>query len=159
MNKTQIWNEVKAIIEAEVATSKQAKVIEALAPILAPKRGGATRPTPIEVDGEVRYHCRYTDAFWAAEDMIYQNDAKREALEDKGYSKLGISLWERGRKHANKLQAAIGEALAANNVDEAKQLNEELMLFNNTKPYNDAEWLYNNVANDEERALIDAHKA
>ena len=160
MTKTELWNEVKSIIETEVAKTKQAEVIAKLEPLLAPKKGGGTtRPQPIEVDGETRYYCRYTDAYWPTEEMIYQNEEKREALQDKGYSKLGISLWNRGRKYLDNLQKQVGEALMARDIDRATELNEQLTNLKKQGLTNNAEWLLENVATEEEREIIENHKA
>ena len=159
MTKLELWNEVKSVIVAEVAKTKQAEVIAKLEPLLAPKKsGGTTRPQPIQIDGITHYYCRYTDAYWATEEMIYQNEEKREALQDKGYSKLGISLWNRGRKYLDNLQKQVGDALMANDLEKAKELNEELTNLKKQGLTNNSQWLLENVATEEEQEIIKNHK-
>ncbi len=105
MTKLQTWNAATAIIN-ELGLSKklEAEAISKFEVLLAPKKSGGNRPEPIDHNGEIHYYCRFTGLYFPKSEMVYQNDETREANKDKGYSNIGISIWNKGQKFLKDLQ-------------------------------------------------------
>jgi hypothetical protein len=116
--------------------------------LLAPKTRGSNRPEPIEKDGQKYYYCRYSGRYWPASEMIYQNDEKRELGQDKGYSKVGISLWTRGRKYLDKIKSALTDEILSEKPDKNKI--EEYKKILSGADYNDKDWLMENILSDDD---------
>ena len=105
MTKIQTWNAATAIIN-ELGLSKklEAEALSKFENLLAPKKSGGNRPEPIDHNGELHYYCRFTGQYLPKSEMVYQNDETREANKDKGYSNIGISIWNKGQKYLKDLQ-------------------------------------------------------
>ena len=120
MTKLQTWNAAQAIIADLGLTKKnESAAITAFEALLAPKKGGGTRPEPIERDGELYYYCRYTGLYFTSGNMVYQNDTAKAAGKDKGYSNLGISLWNKGQKYLKDLKMKSVEIAYGEDQSEA----------------------------------------
>ena len=156
MTKTQQWANAQTILSSlELSKPKYAIALEAFRELLEPKKaGGASRPEPKMIDEVKYYYCRFTGRYWKAEEMVYQNDAKREKLDDKGYSKSGISLWNKGQKYLKDLQTKSVEmayGIGYDNNDpevfkEGKKLMEEANTIKAANSANDFKWLVENMA-------------
>ncbi len=139
--KTQVWNEVLGIAK-EFELSEE--VIKSLSELLEPKRGGGSSSRIIKtIDGEEYRNCRFTNKLWKLEDLIYQNDEMRELKKDKGYSKVGISLWNKGQKYIKDLKEQMTEIILSDKPDNKKlgKLKNELKEIEAKNLGNDAEWL------------------
>ena len=103
MTKAQVWAEALGLLNKNEASEE---FIKDMAELLKPKSGGGnTRPANrVDADGRTLYYCRYTNAFYKSDDMVYQNPAKLEERKDKGYSKIGISIWNKGQKYIKTLK-------------------------------------------------------
>ena len=154
MTKTELWTKVQRIGETYKLSDE---VMNELGELLKPKTRSSNRPEPKYIGDEPYFYCRYTGTYWPVEEMIYQNDEKKSKLQDKGYSKLGISLWTRGKKLVDKMRTDLTDQVISKDPDQelVKTLKEELTLAN----FNDKEWLYDNIATDEDRKLINAETA
>ena len=105
MTKLQTWNEAIDIIANLGLTKKNETIaMDRFEALLAPKKSGGSRPEPIVHNGELHYYDRYTGLYFPSSQMVYQNDEARELLKDKGYSALGISLWNKGQKYLKDLK-------------------------------------------------------
>jgi len=107
MTKTQTWANVQKLLNGYEFEGRDA-LLSDLSKLLEPKKGGSnSRPANIIKDDRTYYYCRYSDAHYLSDDMIYQNDAKRDERKDKGYSKIGISLWNKGQKYIKDTKEAL----------------------------------------------------
>ncbi len=128
MTKLQTWNAAQAII-AELGLSKKIteEASKRFEDLLAPKKSGGSRPEPIEQDGILFYFCRFTGLYFPSTEMVYQNDETRAALKDKGYSNIGISIWNKGQKYLKDLKMKSVEiAYGDDQSDEARNRGMEL---------------------------------
>ena len=114
MTKSQVWAEVQKILEGTKVSKAK---MEELSVLLAPKAGGRANPTLV-IDDIEYYYCRYTGKFWPLENMICQNDEKRQLGITKGYSKVGISLWTKGQKYYKDLKDKLTIAILEGNTDD-----------------------------------------
>ena len=149
MTKVQIWSNVLEIGE-RYELSEEA--MNELSTLLKPKTRGSNRPEPIIIDDETYYYCRYTNRYWTSENMIYQNDEKRINLQDKGYSKIGISLWTRGRKIVEGYKDELTQQILSLDPDVSKI--EELKENLRTADFNNYQWLLNKIMTEEDEATI-----
>ena len=119
--KTDVWNKVVDILSNNEINEND-EMFKDLSELLKPKKSGARgdRPEPIVVDDETYYYCRYTGRFWKSEDMIYQNDEARNLLKDKGYSKIGISLWNKGQKFIKTMKEELFDEIMSDSPDTEK---------------------------------------
>jgi len=98
MTKTQTWNEAQTILK-DLGLYSNETVLNRFRDLLEPKKsGGTTKRSAIIHNDEPHYYCRFTGEYFPKAEMVYQNDEKREKNEDKGYSNIGISLWNKGQK-------------------------------------------------------------
>ena len=119
-NKTQIWNEVKELL-IEEKKGPNSKLYKELQSLLEPKTKGASLSNPPkEIDGELHFHCRYTDEWFPKSETIFQNDEKRDANKSKGYSKLGISLWNKGQKMMKAKKEELFDLMMSGSEDHDK---------------------------------------
>ncbi len=148
MTKNELWTKVQTIGEHYDLSDE---VMKELGELLKPKTRGSNRPEPKYIGDEPYFYCRYTGTYWPVDDMIYQNDEKKSKLQDKGYSKLGISLWNRGRKFVEKMKSDLTDQILSDepNQELVKILKEGLRKAD----FNDKDWLYS-IATDDERQLI-----
>ena len=128
MTKLQTWNAAIAIIEdLGLSKDKKTKSLAAFELLLAPKKAGGNRPDPIDKDGILHYYCRFTGMYFPSSEMVYQNDEHRANLKDKGYSNIGISLWNKGQKYLKDLKMKSVEiAYGDDQSDEARNRGMEL---------------------------------
>ncbi len=128
MTKLQTWNAAQAII-TDLGLSKKvaAEAINKFEALLAPKKSGGNRPEPIVRDEIVYYFCRFTGLYFPSSEMVYQNDETRAELKDKGYSNIGISIWNKGQKHLKDLKMKSVEiAYGDDQSDDARAQGMEL---------------------------------
>jgi len=154
MTKLQTWNEAKEILES-LGLSKKAynNALVEFEKLLAPKKGGSnSRPADVVKDGETYRYCRFTNRYWPLSEMVYQNAEKREKLEDKGYSSIGMSLWTKGQryikdgmKRATEINFSIIKEYNGLKGDELREyamnLYKEIEALKAENKGNEAEWL------------------
>ena len=148
MTKLQTWNEAIAIIN-ELGLSKKATqvAISRFEDLLAPKKGGGTsRPEPINKDGELYHYCRFTGLYFPTSELVYQNDEQRSLGKDKGYSNIGISIWNKGQKYLKDLKMKSVEiAYGDDQSDEARakgmELHKEAVELEKANSMNDYNYL------------------
>ncbi len=171
MTKTQIWDQVQQILTGEnVFKSNKSKeeVTQMLSALLKPKVGGgkSKRPADITHNGMVHKYCRFTGNYFPISEMVYQNAAKREAGEDKGYSNIGYSIWNKGqawKKNAMKLSTEINFGLITEHNeltgDELRQyaieLYKEVNEVTDANSLNDAEYLMANFLSEEQADVME----
>jgi len=137
MNKTELWNEVSQIIEAHKISKEAATALEEL---LKPRKGGsATQRIVKEVEGVIYKNCRFTNRLFPESELIYQNEAAKEEGKDKGYSKIGISLWSKGQKYIKNLENEIVKDVLDNK--DTKEQATELQEIKKNNHGNQPEWL------------------
>ena len=154
MKKSELWNEVLRIAEennlSEAAINELSKLLE-------PKRGGGHSNRIIkDIDGTTYKNCRFTDRLWPESELIYQNDEMREQKKDKGYSKVGISLWNKGQKHIKNIKEEMTNIILADepDMDKLAALKDELKSIEKNNFGNDATWL-EQFATDEQLAELE----
>ena len=109
MTKTETWNEAVVILK-DLGLYSNEVVLKRFAELLEPKKsGGMTKREPIIHNDELHYYCRFTGTYFPKAHMVYQNAEKREANEDKGYSNIGISLWNKGQKDIKEIMKLATE--------------------------------------------------
>lgn len=153
MNKTQVWAEVLNISK-EYDLSKEA--VAALSNLLEPKKGSSSSARIIKmIDGKEYRNCRFTNQLWALDDLIYQNDEKREAKKDKGYSKIGISIWNKGQKYIKDLKDNLMDLTLNEEVDleTLAKLKEKLRDIKEKNLGNNPEWLVQFLSEDQLKEL------
>ena len=155
MNKRETWEQAQKIL-ADLGLSK-AKLNESLIQfekLLAPKKG-STKIPPKVIDGVEYYYCRFTGLYYPSSEMIYQNDEKRAAGEHKGYSRIGISLWNKGQKYLKEIKfKSVEIAYGDDQSDEAQaeglKLHKEAQEITKNNLTNDYKWLMDNFLTDEQ---------
>ena len=149
MNKSQVWNEVKNLIESTEFKSKKAKeeFYSHIASLLEPKKGGHSSRIVKEIDGITYKNCRFTNRLWPTDELIYQNDEYKAQEKDKGYSKVGISLWNKGQKHIKELEASLTEAVL--NGEDPTSFAQELKEIKEKNLGNSPEWLLRFATDDQ----------
>jgi hypothetical protein len=157
LNKTQTWEKVVEILEGTKISKAKMAELEAL---LAPKTG-TREANIINYDGEKYAHCRYTDKYWPCDEMVYQNDEKREKCQSKGYSKVGISLWNKGRQYVKRLDEELKATILAGG--DATNIVEQLKELEESRAWNDPKWLEQFITDEQARIIeqlaIDAPKS
>ena len=141
MTKTEIWTRVQDIAEAYDFSGE---AVKALSELLEPRKGGEKSIRIIkEIDGIVYKNCRFTGLLWPEDELIYQNDEKRAEKKDKGYSKIGISLWSKGQKHIKALSNQLTEQILSDQPDAGKieELKKDLKEIKDKNLGNDYKWL------------------
>ena len=142
MNKAQLWAKVQEAIEATEFKSKKSKeeFYSHMAELLEPKRGGgASTRTIKEVDGTIYKSCRLTGRLWPESELVYQNEKAKEEGKDKGYSKVGISLWNKGQKFIRDLETKLVDATI--NGEDPTELAYDLKKIKSEKLGNSPEWI------------------
>ena len=104
MTKLQTWTAAQSIINGlNLEDEAQKRAFNLFEELLAPKKSGNKREVLI-IDDINYYFCRFTGLYFPSSEMIYQNDKARAELKDKGYSKIGISIWNQGQKYLKALK-------------------------------------------------------
>ena len=93
-----------------------------------------------EINGVEYKSCRFTGRLWKPEDLVYQNKDYEVKGKDKGYSKVGISLWNKGRRYIKELEAKVLDKLLSG--EDATSEAEELKEIKEKNLGNSPEWLY-----------------
>ncbi len=156
MTKLQTWNAAQTILsQLNLSKAKNEEASRLFALLLEPKKGGGTRALPKDIDGVLHYHCRYTNLYFPKSEMIYQNDETREACKDKGYSKIGISLWNKGQKYLKDLkmrsvEIAYGDDQSDDEQAKGMKLHKEAKEIETNNSTNDYKWLMENFLSDEQ---------
>ena len=161
MTKTQIWSAVQAII-TELGLSKKAttEAMNRFEVLLAPKKAGGNRPEPIDLDGTLYYFCRFTGLYFPSTEMVYQNDEARAELKDKGYSNIGISIWNKGQKYLKDLKMKSVEiAYGDDQSDEARsrvmELHNEAKTLEAANSMNNSIYLMEHFLTDEQADILE----
>ena len=137
MAKTNTWNEVEAILDAQAKLPKGLK--EALELILKPKTsGGSSNPSKV-IDGVTYYYCRFH------QDCEVESDMVMSGGKSKGYCKASISVWNKRNSALKKKEAEISELVMAGDFEQAKECSIELQdmkaNLNNPATYNlESDW-------------------
>lgn len=118
MSKTNQWNEVQELLNAQAKLPKG--LYEALELILKPKQGGGVSNTFKVVDGVTYYYCRFHQTYEAQELMVMSSG------KSKGYCKASISVWNKRNSALKKKEAEISELVMAGDFEQAKECSEEL---------------------------------
>ncbi len=161
MTKTQTWSAAQAII-TELGLSKKAttEAMNRFEVLLAPKKAGGNRPEPIDLDGTLYYFCRFTGLYFPSTEMVYQNDETRAELKDKGYSNIGISIWNKGQKYLKDLKMKSVEiAYGDDQSDEARsrgmELHNEAKTLEAANSMNNAIYLMEHFLTDEQADVLE----
>ena len=161
MTKLQTWNKAQQIITELGLTKKNEKIaLEAFELLLAPKKGGGSRPEPKQHNGEAHYYCRFTTLYFPTSEMVYQNDEARTNLKDKGYSNIGISLWNKGQKYLKDLQKrSIDIAYGKDQIDETRAkgmaLHQEAQALIDANSMNDGKYLLEHFLTTEQADVLE----
>lgn len=118
MAKTNTWNEVEAILNAQAKLPKGLR--EALELILKPKTsGGSSNPSKV-VDGITYHYCRFHQEYEVESNMVMSSG------KSKGYCKASISVWNKRNSALKKKEAEISELVMAGDYEQAKECSIEL---------------------------------
>ncbi len=149
MTKLQTWNEAQAILK-DLGLFSNEKVVSKFEALLAPKKsGGISRPADI-IHNDVKHRfCRFTGLYFPLSEMIYQNQEKRDKDEDKGYSNIGYSIWNKAQKYIKDLptksiEIRYGEDQSDETLLKAIELDKEYVKIKKDNLGNDAKWLMEN---------------
>ena len=141
LNKSQTWARVLEIIE----TNKLSDEIKSeLSNLLEPKKGQGKTTRIVKTIDDIEYrNCRFTGRLWKLDDLVYQNDKFREEGKDKGYSLVGISLWNKGQKHIKDVKNKLTELILSDipDVEKVEELKTELKSIETDNLGNQAKWL------------------
>jgi len=91
------------------------------------------------IDGEEYRNCRFTGRLWPLDELVYQNDEYRTQGKDKGYSKIGISLWNKGQKYIKNLETKMIDLIMSG--EDASKVATELKQIKENNLGNKPEWL------------------
>jgi hypothetical protein len=156
MTKLQTWNEAQAIIEdLGLSKAKKDAAIAAFEALLAPKKAGGNRPAPIFKDGEEYRYCRFTGLYFPLSEMVFQNDEARAAGKDKGYSAIGISLWNKGQKYLKDLkmksvEIAYGEDQSDEMLIKGREMHQEAVQLEKANSMNNYVYLMEHFLSEEQ---------
>jgi len=162
MTKAQQWNKAQEILASlGLSKAKNEAAMVAFRDLLEPKKSGGSRPEPIILNDETFYFCRFTNRYWKSEAMVYQNDEHRAAMKDKGYSAIGISLWNKGQKYLKDLKIQSVEiAYGEDQSDEARakgmELHQQAQKLTTDNSMNSAIYLVENFITDEQKVLLES---
>ena len=132
MTKTAIYNKVsnevlELIVTTKLTKSQREELMNIIDQNLKPKVGGSSS-RPADIDGKT--YCRYTGEYYDYDEMVYQNQAARDAKKHKGYSKEGIARWTKARAKLAKWEKELGslgvKAMDGSVTDEDKKRFAEL---------------------------------
>lgn len=156
MKKSEIWNNVVDILSTH-QISKDTDMFQELENLLKPKTKGQRQNRTIEFEGDIYYYCRYTGRYWQTIDMVYQNDEARKALKDKGYSKIGISIWNKGQKYLKDRKAELFDEIMSEKPDTEKmeKLKSEISSFDGNSSYGLARF----ITSEQEEEMIDSSRS
>lgn len=146
MTKTQLWNEVQALLVEQKASKKLSQALEEL---LAPKSGGQTNP-PKEIGGVMHYYCRFHQAYEPESNMVMSLG------KSKGYCKASISKWNKTNSDIKKLNSQAVIAMSEGLMEDAQHCAKESevlkAMLNAPESYNlEQDWIdFNGVVSSEE---------
>ena len=92
------------------------------------------------IDDEEYRNCRFTGRLWPLGELVYQNNEHRTQGKDKGYSKIGISLWNRSRRYIKSLEKEMLD-LIMNDDKDASGVAARLKEIQDNNLENKLEWL------------------
>ena len=153
MTKAKLWEQVLNIGK-EFKLDEE--VMKSLSELLEPKRGGGHSNRIIkEIDGIIYKNCRFTGKLWPETELIYQNEEAKEVGKDKGYSKVGISIWNKGQKYIKDLKNQMTEIILMDKPDAEKleKLKNELKEIESKNLGNDSEWLMRFLTKEQEELI------
>jgi len=161
MTKLQTWNAAQDLLK-ELGLFSNPIVVSKFEELLAPKKGGGlSRPEPIFHNDENHYFCRFTGLYFPASEMVYQNPDKRAKLEDKGYSNIGSSIWNKAQKHIKDLptksiEIRYGEDQSDGALAKAIKLDQEFMEIKKDNLGNNAEYLMSNFLSESQADALES---
>ncbi len=163
MTKLQTWNAAQAIIN-QLGLSKKgtAEALNKFGALLAPKKsGGSSRPEPINRDGVIYYFCRFTGLYFPSTEMVYQNAASRSELKDKGYSNIGISLWNKGQKYLKGLkmesvEIAYGDDQSDEQLIIGRKIHKEAKELEQANSLNNSTYLMEHFLTNEQADILES---
>lgn len=117
MTKLELWSSVLAI--GEQHKLKKA-VMDELEALLAPKSRAAREVYTL--DGVDYKFCRFTGFYWPTDKMIYQNDEQRSLGRDKGYSQVGIAMWNKGQNYIKNLTNKLLDAVTTGDTESQQKV-------------------------------------
>ena len=151
MRKSEIWNKIQEIGEKY---SLSEDVMEELGSFLKPKKSGShSERIEKEIEGKIYRNCRFLNLMVPIEDLVYQNDKMREEGKDKGYSKIGISVWNKGQKVIRDLQQKLTDGVL--NGDDVTEIASELKEIKEKNLGNNPEWLKQFLTDDQKEVVKD----
>jgi len=163
MTKLQTWNAAMAILNDTTFKSNEMRdsAIKKFEALLAPKKAGGTKKEALNIDGVLYYHCRYTNLYFPSSEMIYQNEEHRTNLKDKGYSNIGISLWNKGQKYLKELQIksveiAYGDDQSDEAREEGMKLHKEFTKLKFDNSMNNYEYLMEHFLSNEQADVLES---
>ena len=131
MKKIDIYNkslEILNSIEFEDEFKKEL-IFNKFEVLLKPKNGGISKRKSEFLNDVEYFYCRFTGLYYIKENMVYQNQDKKSKNEDKGYSTLGIKLWNKGQKYLKNLKIRFTEIAYLEDKNDEKLQKEGLNYF------------------------------
>ena len=162
MTKLQTWNAAQAIINELGLTNKAATIaIAKFEALLAPKKSGGSRPEPIIFEDEEYKYCRFTGLYFPKSELVFQNDEARDADKDKGYSNIGISIWNKGQKYLKDLkygsvEIAYGDDQSDEMLIKGREMHQEAKELTDSNSMNNYVYLMEHFLTEEQQSTIDS---
>ena len=151
MKKSELWNKIQEIGKKHELSKE---VMDELSIYLEPKKSGS-HSERIEkvIEGKTYRNCRFLNLMVPIEDLVYQNDKMREEGKDKGYSKIGISIWNKGQKKIKDLQQKLTDGVL--NGEDVTEVASELKEIKEKNLGNNPEWLKQFETDDQKEVVKD----
>ena len=156
MTKLQTWNAAQAIINELGLTNKNATIaMDKFEALLAPKKSGGSRPEPIIFEDEEYKYCRFTGLYFPKSELVFQNDEARDADKDKGYSNIGISIWNKGQKYLKDLkfgsvEIAYGDDQSDETLIKGREMHQEAVALTKDNSMNNYAYLMEHFLTEEQ---------
>ena len=163
MTKIQTWNEASEILSNLTfkSNAERENAFRLFEKLLAPKKSGGSRPADITHNDVIHRFCRFTHLYFPLSEMIYQNDEKRAKDEDKGYSNIGYSIWNKAQKYIKELptksiEIRYGEDQSDDALQRAIELDKEYVAIKKDNLGNDAKWLMDNFLSEAQADALES---
>ncbi len=164
MTKLQTWNEASEILSNLTfkSNAERDNAFSLFEKLLAPKKsGGITRPADIIHNGEKHRFCRFTNLYFPLSEMIFQNQEKREKDEDKGYSNIGYSIWNKAQKYIKDLptksiEIRYGSDQSDEMLEKAIKMDKEYIEIKSQNLGNNAKWLMENFLSESQADSLES---
>jgi len=106
MNKTQ--TKAQELIAKYSLQDNEEFVTDLMALLTTGKGTGSTRPASSMFNDEEYKYCRFTGKYWLSEYFVYQNAQMKKDNKDKGYTTIGLMLWNKGQKSKKEALLKLG---------------------------------------------------